>query len=260
MTTTIQSNETLVKSIQSGERELLYTLWEQLEDLVKWYANRHRLPPSSGADFDDVVQCGYPALVRAVEGYDASQGEDTFNGYFLQVLRSEIARWTGHRSAKQQQDPLKHCMRLDVPVRGDDPDYLLIDTVSDPVDAYEEVERDIYNEQLRTALDEALAVLPGRCEEVLRLVYYDGLTQKEAAEAMGCAPQYVSANKDMGLRKLRQNHRLDRWLDDRTDWLYHVGVKRFRNTGTSSVEAIVLHREEMRERYELSNSDVTKQN
>ena len=77
---------------------------------------------------------------------------------------------------------------------------------------------------------------------------------------MGCALQRVHEDKNKGLRKLRQSHRLDRWLDDRTDWLYHVGVKRFRNTGTSSVEAIVLRREEIRARHVVSDSSVADQN
>lgn len=243
------SNEELIALIQAGDRALMHQLWEQVEQLVKWYANRmlRRLPPSAGVDFDDLYQCGYPALVRAVEGWDGSHGEATFASYYIRALSSEVATWTGHRGNARQNDPLKSAVSLDSPVGGDDPDLLLIDAMADPADPYEQAERDIYNQQLRSALDEAMGKLTGRMEETLRRYYYDGLTLTQAAETMGCSMQYCQQQKNAGLRKLRRDRRLEQFIDDRTDWIRPSGVRRFRETGMSSVEEIVLWRERMLE-------------
>ncbi|MFW6200634.1 MAG: RNA polymerase sigma factor, partial [Gemmatimonadota bacterium] len=48
------------------------------------------------------------------------------------------------------------------------------------------------NTELREAFDEALAVLPSRRREAFLLVRFEGLTLKEAGEAMGLAPRTVA--------------------------------------------------------------------
>jgi RNA polymerase sigma factor (sigma-70 family) len=59
--------------------------------------------------------------------------------------------------------------------------------------------------ELRVALDEALAALPTRLRDPLVLCYLEGLTQDEAAAALGCSPATVKGRVTRGRERLRQS-------------------------------------------------------
>jgi RNA polymerase sigma factor (sigma-70 family) len=58
--------------------------------------------------------------------------------------------------------------------------------------------------EVRAALDEALAALPARLRDPLVLCYLEGLTQDEAAAALGCSPATVKGRVTRGRERLRR--------------------------------------------------------
>ena len=57
--------------------------------------------------------------------------------------------------------------------------------------------------QLRAAFERAVAALPERRQEVFRLCFVDGLTHREAAEALDIAPKTVEHQMGHALKALR---------------------------------------------------------
>ncbi len=58
--------------------------------------------------------------------------------------------------------------------------------------------------EVRAALDDALAALPARLREPLVLCYLEGLTQDEAAAALGCTPATIKGRVTRGRERLRR--------------------------------------------------------
>lgn len=73
-----------------------------------------------------------------------------------------------------------------------------------PADSRCEPEVRMLQEELARDLEEALHRLKPLEQEVLRSLYYEGKSNKAAAEEMQVTPQYVSALKKSGLARLRK--------------------------------------------------------
>ncbi len=166
--------EQLVEQAKGGNTIAMWALWEAVERLVKWYANRIHLPPGCGATFEDLVQSGYLALVDAVQGFDLSAGA-TFTGYLALHLKNAFAQCAGYR---KKPDPLQSAASLDAPIPGAE-DLRLSDTIPDAVDPYKDTEREIWVQQLHAALEQAISSLDPQEQSTLHARFYDGLSLKE---------------------------------------------------------------------------------
>lgn len=94
--------EALVGKIQGGAREDMDRLWDTLHSTVWkqahcWAAAFREHRPDITAE--DLYQCGYLALDRAVQKYTPDCGAP-FLTWFLINLRLEFAQTAGHRSAQ----------------------------------------------------------------------------------------------------------------------------------------------------------------
>ncbi len=90
------SNEELVLQIQSGNKHLLETLWQQNQALVYTTVKRY----SSLAELDDLMQEGYLGLYRAVESFDTA-AEVLFSTYAVTCIQRAVVRYLkGNRSVK----------------------------------------------------------------------------------------------------------------------------------------------------------------
>ena len=69
------TNEEMAARIQAGEKELLAPLWEQNRGLLYQRARRYEaLGRLHGLDCDDLMQCAFLALSKAVEGFQEEKG------------------------------------------------------------------------------------------------------------------------------------------------------------------------------------------
>ena len=235
------SNEELVSRIQKGE-SLEQELWEQVEKFVAMKAGRIARQNSdyAAADYDDYYQSGYLAMLEAVQTYQPEK-ESSFIGWFNFYLQRAFASVGGYRSEKDKASPLKYAASLDAPL-PDNEDLTLLEAVPSPRDDYEAVEDKVFNEQLHNALEEALTKLDEKLAGVLRGKYFEGKSQGEIGEAIGCSYQYAASLEHIALRRMRAPH-IKRNLEPFVSFYGHVSVKRFNTTHTSVVEEIVLLRE-----------------
>lgn len=248
------SNEELAVQIQNGAPERMGELWEQVAGLVKWKAKRIMTAlelrgSMCGVDFDDLVQCGYPALVAAVDSYSPESG--TFSTWFMYHLKNAFAEATGYRTQRGKNEPMNHAASLDKPLTDEENSSSLVDFVPDQKAAatMEAVEEREYQGQLHEALEMALGTLPEACSQVLRLRYYQDRTLTEVGETLGVVPERVRQMENRGLRILRQpkNAACLRPFYE-FDFYCHTGMSAFLHTGMSVQERYLIVEEERRER------------
>lgn len=248
------SNEELVAAIQAGATERMSELWEQVEKLVKWKANRIITALSlknnpCGVELDDLMQSGYVAMVAAANTYNAENGK--FSTWLMFHLQKEFADITGYRTKQGRHDPLNlpygMVAELDKPMSDD--------ANSDPLseiipDSYAEaqmktVEELLYREQLHKALEQAMAEIPANRAEILRQRYFEGKTLAEVGESKGTTSAYIRQMEWYAIRDMRKPQS-KRYLNEFADHNYFrgTGLGAFRNTGMSSEEMYVIRKEE----------------
>ena len=234
------TNEELAREIQAGDEALYAVLWEQVERFVAQQANRtaRTLTDRPAADYDDLYQSGYEAMRKAAETFEPAR-EKSFIGWFAFYLKRAFAETAGYRSGKP------HTVSLDALIAGAE-DLTLADTIPDPTDHYEAAEQTIWQEQLRSELEQAINTLPEVEQDTVRRRFWKGETLKRISEGVGVSYQRVRQREVDALRKLRHprhRKRLEQFLGERVGYYRHVSVDRFQTTGTSAVEELVLMRE-----------------
>ena len=243
------SNEELVAAIQNGETRM-GELWEQVQGLVKWKARRiftalELRGTSCGCEFDDLVQCGYPAMVAAVETYTPESG--SFSTWFMYYLQKEFAEITGYRTKRGRCEPLNEAYSLDKPLT-DEPDSAVFGDLMAAA-TMESVEEREYQRQLKHAIDRALSELPADVADVLRLRNYDRLTLDEVAARWQLSRERIRQMEYKGIRKLREPKIaciLRPFMD--FDFYSSTGLTAYQQSGMSVQERYVAMEEQRRER------------
>lgn len=246
------TNEELVLKIQSGERDRLPELWEQVERfvanraqrLMTLYANGY-MTNTGGVEFDDLYNSGYIALVAAVDTYKPDS-EMQFIGWFAFALQAAFGNTGGWRAHKN--DALRRAVSLDAPPSedGGEDDRALAELVEDPSAAQglQGVEDSIFLDQLHAALERALQRLPEAEGDAIRGKYFEGreLSRDEKnAEHRGMSKLINPA----------LHAELLQYIEDRTPYYLRVSIQTQRNTGESAVEKIVFKREALRRKVGL---------
>lgn len=232
----------LAMRIQSGETELLPVLWETVCGLVKRKAQRVivALGDSSFVEFDDLYNSGWLALCAAVESYKPE--ESSFPTWFMFHLKTAFAEATGYRTKRGKRDPLRNAVSLSTPIGEDEDGATLGDMTADPAAAasMESVENNIWLEQLRRAIDEAMQDLPPDEKETLQDRYWQNMTFSEIAEKRGVWPATAQQWEKKALRNLRR--RRGRKLAHFYSFNYLNGssLGSFRQTGMSIQERYII--------------------
>lgn len=241
------TNEELVSEVQSGKRERLCDLWQQVERFVSMQAGKRarKLNGFGGVTEDDLYQTGFLAMVAAAEKYDPDAGM-SFIGFLAFYLRSYFAEAAGHRTSRR--DSLNFSVGLEEPVPGTD-DLTISDMVEDASAAadFEDVEHKIWLEQLHAALDRALEQIPEEEADVLRRRFYDEQTISQISEEVGIEANAVRQRERNGLcsiriRKVRRD--LEQFIELKTPYYTGTGLASFRSNG-SQPERLVILREEI---------------
>lgn len=247
------SNEELAERIRDGETELIPELWNSVKGFIRHQAYRYyrRYPGRGGAEPDDLVQCAYFAMLASVQDFQREKGFP-FMAFLMNDLKTEFSRCFGFYSSR---DALNRLPRsLDEPIAEDEGERTLADTVQDPTEnTIEEVEREIWLEQLRSALDAALDQLPQDQRRTLKNRYYQGKTLEDTATASGIPEAEVRKLERRGLDQLRRDKRkngLEQFIDSQTNFYNYVSVNTFNTTHCSAVEKAVIYRENIRQQGE----------
>lgn len=236
------SNEELVAKIRNGEPERMGDLWSQVERLVKWKAARvfaalELRGCACGVEFDDLVQCGYPAMVAAVESYSPESG--AFSAWLLYHLQSEFAEATGYRTKRGRNEPLNGALSLDKPLGEDGDGELFGDLIPDRRAAaeLETVEDRLLHEQLKEVLADIMAKMPENYADILRRRFWQQQTLTQAGTEIGIAAESVRVNERKAMRYLREpcnKKRLEPFYD--FNCYCGTGLSAFRSSGLSVQE------------------------
>lgn len=201
------TNEWLVARIKAGDRELLPELWNQVERFVAQQARRRLILSGGfgGVAFEDLYNAGYLATLRAVNSFDPTAGR-SFVSWLSLSLRTAFAEAGGYRSQKQSKDPLHLAGSLDMPIADSEDAATLGDIIPDPqaLQALEQVEHQMYLDQLHAALERVMAALPEQQRRTLKRRYYQGQTFGEIAADEGTDVRTVRQWHDRALRELRR--------------------------------------------------------
>lgn len=212
---------------QAGEASALEELTEAELPLVKFVASRFS---GRGAEMDDLIQIGCIGLLKAAQRFDPAFGAGfstyaftLIEGEIRRALRDEVSTWRGRRrepATGAKIDPLEAWAKSDPPVNTE-----LAGPVSRgrtdirpapeaprlclPLDSPHAVcrcdpssgewERG-FERMLLSCLIEKLTP---REREVVRLRYYNDMTQKEAAAVLGSSQAGVSRAEKRALNALR---------------------------------------------------------
>lgn len=240
------TNEEIVSEIRAGREDLYALLWDQVRSFVadkavKYFKSAIGL---RSVDVDDLIQCGYFALLQAVQYYDPAQEYKftTTLGYCLKTAFSEAC---GYRTSKR--DPILFSISLDAPI-NDDPDSNTIgDFIPDKSDQYESVNQRIYADQLRKAIERSAANLTAAQRETIFRVFMKGETFEDIGRFVCVSPGKVRSWERDAIRQLRKpSAGLMEFVDERTPFYLRVGLDQFQRTGASQVEKLVILRERLR--------------
>lgn len=241
------SNEELASRIQQGGRELIPELWAQVERFVSQQAGKRAraLNGFGGTTEEDLYQSGFLALVDAVDSYDPAAG-CSFIGWLAVKLRTSFAEAGGYRSRKQALDPLHRAGSLDVPLGDDKDGATLGDLQPDPTQGFEEVEEQLWREQLHVALESALEAIPAPQADALRRKFWYGETLEAISAGAGVCLETIRQRQNKALRTLRHprtSQELRAFIEERTSYYGGVGLSRFNATGSGQPERLAIMRE-----------------
>lgn len=246
------TNEELAIKIKAGQRELIPQLWGQIERLCALHANRvsRALPSTAVCDVDDLCQCGFFAMLKAIEYFDPDSGY-SFNTYFNICHKAAMAEASGFRTAKQKKDPSRFARSLDAPI-CDDSEVTLGEVTADSRDPIEALENEMYNEAARQAIGSLLGLLTENEREVIERHFFAGERYTKIAKDMKITKQRINQLKDRAFRKMRtkmftvpEAQFFRECVENNTTYSLHFGVSTFLRTHTSEVEAIVFERDRL---------------
>lgn len=166
------TNEELASAVQNGDRDALLKLWEQVRRLVLKQARRWA--GVGGLEVDDLMQCGFIALMEATNTYD-SDGGSAFSTWLVMHIKKEFAVACGQRTERQRREPLLNALSLDAPLTDDAGDpFTLTDILEDPsaTSAMEAVDERDHDDRLRAVIEETIARLTPEQQEAVRRRYY----------------------------------------------------------------------------------------
>lgn len=244
------TNEELVASIQSGKRENISLLWEEVQGFTRSEAFRFdsmlKAKGIFSCDISDLVQSGYISLCKAVETYKPEK-EMSFLGWLLFYLKKGFAEAAGITSKSSLL--FLTAKSIDEPIGNDEEDSTIEDRIADEHDYYSEVEDSLLQKQLHKYLEEAIETLPDRQGKSIRYYYFEDIPTPVIAERFGITPHNVERDRYNALPKLKRlitttnlGSKIRDCMNYSPNYYLRVSAKRFNTTHTSAVEQLTIEK------------------
>ena len=211
------TNEQLVELIKGGgdTQEYLAQLWGQVRKIIALLAAKHYMTAqrlySSYVDNDDFVQCGYFAMLEAIEAFDASKGF-MFVSYLKYRYTDCVNKMLGIKRIKSERGriwklPDTH-VSLDKPLMTDS-DESRGDFIADESgDIYRQIEIKELSVLMAAAIDE----LQPRQQTIIRGIYFQGKTTAQLANELNAScPQYIGRASRKALAQMQKNKALRKY-------------------------------------------------
>ena len=214
------TNEELAQLIKQGNKRYYATLWEQtsrlIHKLIYKHASKRKLP--NDIDFDDILQCGYFAMVNAVTAYSPEK-DLKFNTYLEFQVMNAIQLTIDRGQRKNINTPRLQEYSYNRTVSNSEGEEVeIIDLMPDKQSPkiYEDAELT----DLQERVWQAVAELPEKLKEIITGYYFNGENLPTQAEKLGVSVQTVTQRKNQALRLLQRNRALKQLYND-YDRHYH---------------------------------------
>lgn len=199
------TNEELAARAKKHEDLAVLELWEAVRRFVEMKAARYirEANYNTFAEFEDLVQDGFIAMLDAVEIYDPARGAG-FLKVFVYTLQKRFAEEGGHRSSKC--DLLKIAGSLDDSLhQGEEDGDSVTDALPDPCGeyAFALVEYYDYRRYVRRLLYAALQSLTDTQRERIIQYYFHNMKMEDVGGSLE-GRQAISGSINRGLRYLRR--------------------------------------------------------
>lgn len=201
-------NEAFITEIQGGNREHLEELWNSVRPFVAQQAHRRVRACKfggtyCGAEVDDLIQEGFFAFLRAVETYRGGS-RMTFIGWLDLYLKTAFNDALGVRKVQDYRDPIRWAVSLSQPI-GDEDDGTLEELIAEDHNVIDDLENEIWMQQLRRAVNESLAGLSPEYREILVRRYWQCQTFRQIAEADARSHQAISDKEKRAFKMIRKH-------------------------------------------------------
>ena len=127
-----RNNEELAARIKAGEKSLLPILWGQCRRTVIILAAKYRgvMEKNAFVDMEDFIQCGYFAMLAAVEAYDPEKGYK-FNSYMNFKYKKQVYDMFGNVREGDRRIFPAAASSLNVTLENDGHETELLDMLED---------------------------------------------------------------------------------------------------------------------------------
>lgn len=158
---------------------------------------------ASGITLEDVQQESFFVVLDAVQAFDETKGFK-FTSFISFHAKKRFNALIGIRGNTAKR-PLNCAESLDELLPGGE-DITVMDTIPDEnaAQAFEDVEQEIYQQQLHSAMETALGTLDKHQEQTIRNRYYRDMTLEAIAQQDGTNRECVRQTVAKGLRGLRK--------------------------------------------------------
>lgn len=228
------------------KRSLLYAM-------ARRYARACEL--DRAVSIDDLVQTGFIGLMKAAETYDDTAGK-SWASWAVWHIKHEYGNLLGIREGRFMRAHTG-ADSLDRPLSVDDAEGISLGDLL-PDDSLPESDVALLQDEVVRTVREAVSAIPDALQrQALVMTRLEDKTIKQAAEALSVDPQAINNMNRRSFRRLRHDKTLRRlaYLDGLTRFHAHKGVAAFNSDWTSTVEAAVLWRDEMRTRLRPAEED-----
>lgn len=202
------SNEELAERIQNGEKDLLPLLWGNVRGFINLLALKHRyiIQERAYVDVEDLIQCGYFAMLKAVEAYDSTKG-CKFVSFIVFKYKNEIYKLIGAKKTKCSYIFPPFTSSLNATVENDDHETELVDMLED--ENAESIETDYEKKEMQRIVRAAVGRLPELERNVIQEIYFNERAKTEIADGRHYKDQFaVTRAEDRALHILRKDKTL----------------------------------------------------
>lgn len=227
---------------KTGDPDAILSLWGRVKRVCFTIASQYMSALfRAGFDRDDIEQELFVAFLKALAAYDPAKNFK-FNTYLTRHVLNAVRDALCIRGGKKL-SPVT--VSLDEPLTLDNGDVVTRgETLFDPTaeKAFDNVEDRIENERKRKILEQCLDKLETPESDIIRKIYYDGLTVKEAGEILGLDYRTSVLLKMKSLHKLRNLRQMREFALEQS---YHgTGWSAWRYGGCSVQERVVIQLED----------------
>lgn len=191
--------------VLKGDKRALDRLIEKNLKFVVAIARGYQ---GKGLDMDDLISEGNMGLMKAAAKFDATRGT-RFVNYAVVYVRQNIEKALKRESDAQRVESRKdgQTRSIDAPL-GSKTGVSLLSVLADGNAVL--ADKRVYDGNMATAFERAMASLEGREHQVISLYYGledEALTMAEIADAMQLRRERVRQIRDNALRRLKKNYR-----------------------------------------------------